>query len=98
MDPGQRVVVVTLEESQDSLAIGIGDRLCVLAFVKGDEMPPYYCSRGVLKEGDGLSFYMGGHWSEFSARTGISEQSALEAIRYFVEEGKLEPKIHWTED
>lgn len=92
------LVTVEIEESGDSLAIGLGADLSVLNYVAGTRNPPYFTSKG-SQDGDRvLSYRFGGDVSEFPVRNGIPVALARKAAKHFCQTGERIAEVHWEED
>jgi immunity protein Imm1 of predicted polymorphic toxin system len=91
--------LVTVERADrgDSLSIGLGARLSVLNFVRGDKNPPYYTSAGGRDVDEAISFMFGGEWSEYPLRAAVSIEAARAAMRRFCETGELSEAVVWEE-
>jgi hypothetical protein len=101
LDPGSRrptLVTVTLEGSDDSLAIGLGRDRSVLNYVSGSKNPPYFTSMGDLTAEGSIMFHFANQWSEFPAKLSIPISSAREAMSHFMVTGRLAANVSWVED
>jgi hypothetical protein len=93
-----QLVTVELNETGDSLAIGLGRDRSVLNYVSGSKDPPYFTSTGELEMGEPIAFRFGGEWSEFPMRSSIPTPSARQAMRHFCATGKLSSAVQWEQD
>lgn len=101
LEPGSRrptLVTVTREDSADSLAIGLGLDRSVLNYVSGSKNPPYFTSRGDLTDEGSIQFHFGNQWSEFPVKLSIPISLDRDAMRHFMETGRLAANVSWRED
>jgi hypothetical protein len=92
------LVTVELNETGDSLAIGLGRDRSVLNYVAGSKDPPYFTSVGALQADEPIAFLFGGEWSEFPLRSSVPISVARQAMRHFCATGKLMPVVQWEQD
>jgi hypothetical protein len=93
-----QLVTVQLNDTGDSLAIGLGRDRSVLNYVSGSNDPPYFTSIGELEVDEPIAFRFGGEWSEFPMRSSIPTQVARQAMRHFCATGKLSSIVQWEQD
>jgi len=93
-----QLVTVELNETGDSLAIGLGRDRSVLNYVPGSKNPPYFTSTGEFEMDEPISFRFGGEWSEFPLRNSIPTPIARQAMRHFCSTGKLSSTVQWEQD
>lgn len=94
-----RPMLVAVESSNgDTLTIGVGSELSVLSFVPGSGEPPYLSSVGDRQEQGVKVFYYMGEWTEIPKRKLIPYALARQAMRSFVDSGRLTDDIRWEED
>jgi hypothetical protein len=91
------LATVELLSSGDSLSIGLGRAESVLNFVSGSGDPPYWSSVGERKEDDAVGFNFMGELSEIPLRHLIPIDMARQAVRDFVQSGKLSARVKWEE-
>ena len=94
---GTPTLVVVQLEYGDSLSIGLGQEMSVLDYVKADNKPPYYASRGTNSEEGEISFLFGNQASEYSLSNAVPVDAARQALTYFCETGKLSDALSWEE-
>jgi len=93
-----QLVTVEINETGDSLAIGLGRDRSVLNYVSGNKNPPYFTTVGELELDEPIAFRFGGEWSEFPMRCSIPTPIARQAMRHFCATGKLCATIQWEQD
>jgi hypothetical protein len=91
------LATVKLPSSGDSLSIGLGRAESVLNFVSGSGDPPYWSSVGEHEEDEAVGFNFMGELSEIPLRHLIPLDLARQAVRDFVQTGKLSHKVTWEE-
>lgn len=91
------LATVELPSSGDSLSIGLGRAESVLNFVSGSGDPPYWSSVGEHEKDEAVSFIFMGELSEIPLRHLIPMAVARQAVREFVQTGKLSNKVTWEE-
>lgn len=91
--------LVTVERTREgtALSIGLGRNLSVLNFIGRDGNPPYFTSSGGSGAQGSITFWFGGHLSEYPLRNAIPIASARAAMRHFCETGQLSDDLQWEE-
>jgi hypothetical protein len=93
-----QLVTVELNETGESLAIGLGRDRSVLNYMSGNKNPPYFTSIGELEADASIEFQFGGEWSEFPIRSSVPVSIARQAMRHFCATGKLSTAVQWEQD
>jgi hypothetical protein len=91
------LATVELPSCGNSLSIGLGRAESVLNFVSGSGTPPYWSSVGEHEKDEAVSFNFMGELSEIPLRHLIPMGVARQAVREFVQTGRLWHKVTWEE-
>ena len=81
----------------ESLAMGLGRDESVLSWVRGDQNPPYYASKGDATAVGMIVFFYRGAWSEFPRWSAVPLMRAREAMRRFFSTGQMPDNVEWIE-
>ena len=92
------LVSIELSSSGDSLTIGLGRAESVLNYVSRSGDPHYWSSVGKRQESAATAFNFMGQLSEIPNRHLIPIDIARQAIRDFVQTGKLPRSVEWEQD
>jgi hypothetical protein len=98
MSGDPQLVTVELNETGDSLAIGLGRDRSVLNYINGSKDPPYLTSTGGIEVDEPIAFRFGGEWSEFPMKNSIPTSVARQVMGQFCATGNLSSAIQWEED